>query len=112
MIRDRFRGSLAGRPRALLGPVQAPRQYHNIALVGFMGVGKSTVGQILASMLDFEFIDTDRVTRVDFGTGDDRYKADWMSTRNELVCLDCYHPATFVGLFGIMRQLAARSLGR
>lgn len=41
--------------------MQAPRQYHNIALVGFMGVGKSTVGQILASMLDFEFIDTDRV---------------------------------------------------
>ncbi len=26
-----------------------------------MGVGKSTVGQILAGMLDFEFIDTDRV---------------------------------------------------
>lgn len=41
--------------------MQPPRQYHNIALVGFMGVGKSTVGQILASMLDFEFVDTDRV---------------------------------------------------
>jgi shikimate kinase len=41
--------------------VQPPRPYHNIALVGFMGVGKSTVGQILAGMLDFEFIDTDRV---------------------------------------------------
>ncbi|MFM7554937.1 MAG: shikimate kinase, partial [Verrucomicrobiota bacterium] len=41
--------------------MQPPRQYHNIALVGFMGVGKSTVGQILASILDFEFIDTDRV---------------------------------------------------
>ena len=41
--------------------MQPPRQYHNIALVGFMGVGKSTVGQILASLLDFEFIDTDRV---------------------------------------------------
>jgi shikimate kinase len=41
--------------------VQPSRPYHNIALVGFMGVGKSTVGQILAGMLDFEFIDTDRV---------------------------------------------------
>lgn len=41
--------------------MQPPRQYHNIALVGFMGVGKSTVGQILAGLLDFEFIDTDRV---------------------------------------------------
>lgn len=41
--------------------MQSPRPYHNIALVGFMGVGKSTVGQILAGMLDFEFVDTDRV---------------------------------------------------
>lgn len=41
--------------------MQPPRPYHNIALVGFMGVGKSTVGQILAGMLDFEFVDTDRV---------------------------------------------------
>ncbi|MFM8880343.1 MAG: shikimate kinase [Verrucomicrobiota bacterium] len=41
--------------------MQPPRHYRNIALVGFMGVGKSTVGQILAGMLDFEFIDTDRV---------------------------------------------------
>lgn len=41
--------------------MQPPRQYHNIALVGFMGVGKSTVGQILAGLLDFEFVDTDRV---------------------------------------------------
>jgi shikimate kinase len=41
--------------------VQSPRPYHNIALVGFMGVGKSTVGQILAGMLGFEFVDTDRV---------------------------------------------------
>ncbi|MEN9600776.1 MAG: Shikimate kinase, partial [Verrucomicrobiota bacterium] len=40
--------------------MQPSRPYHNIALVGFMGVGKSTVGQILAGMLDFEFIDTDR----------------------------------------------------
>ncbi len=47
--------------RGSLSSVQPQRQYHNIALVGFMGVGKSTVGQILAGMLDFEFIDTDRV---------------------------------------------------
>lgn len=42
-------------------PVHAPRQYRNVALVGFMGVGKSTVGQILATILGFEFFDTDRV---------------------------------------------------
>ncbi len=33
----------------------------NIVLTGFMGTGKSTVGRVLASQLDFEFVDTDEV---------------------------------------------------
>jgi shikimate kinase len=37
------------------------RSYQNVALIGFMGVGKSTDGHILAGLLDFEFIDTDRL---------------------------------------------------
>jgi shikimate kinase len=37
------------------------RQFDNIALVGFMGAGKSTVGQMLAQQLHFEFADTDRI---------------------------------------------------
>ena len=37
------------------------RTYHNVALVGFMGTGKSTVGYFLAEALQFELIDTDRV---------------------------------------------------
>lgn len=39
----------------------AGRHYHNVALVGFMGVGKSTVGNLLADILGFELIDTDKV---------------------------------------------------
>ena len=35
------------------------RHISNLALAGFMGTGKSTVGQIVAGMLRFEFIDTD-----------------------------------------------------
>jgi shikimate kinase len=35
------------------------RHFKNIALVGFMGTGKSTVGQLVAEALRFEFIDTD-----------------------------------------------------
>lgn len=43
--------------------VHAPtgRHFHNIALIGFMGVGKSTVGNLLADTLGFELIDTDKV---------------------------------------------------
>jgi len=35
------------------------RNFHNVALVGFMGTGKSTIGNILASMLNLRLIDTD-----------------------------------------------------
>lgn len=36
-------------------------QYDNIALVGFMGTGKTVVGQALAQELGFEFVDTDQL---------------------------------------------------
>jgi shikimate kinase len=35
------------------------RHFYNVALVGFMGTGKSTVGNVLASMLHLRFVDTD-----------------------------------------------------
>lgn len=35
------------------------REIRNLTLVGFMGTGKSTVGQQVATLLHFEFVDTD-----------------------------------------------------
>ncbi|MDB6030664.1 MAG: AroK [Verrucomicrobiales bacterium] len=32
---------------------------HNLALIGFMGTGKSSVGRLVASHIHFQFIDTD-----------------------------------------------------
>ena len=40
--------------------VQTARKIENLALIGFMGVGKSSVGQISAKQLRFDFLDTDR----------------------------------------------------
>jgi shikimate kinase len=41
--------------------VPSGRQIRNIALIGFMGAGKTTVGHLLAEVMGFELIDTDRV---------------------------------------------------
>jgi shikimate kinase len=41
--------------------VSTARQLSNIALIGFMGTGKSSVGQLIASHLHFTFLDTDHV---------------------------------------------------
>ena len=37
------------------------RSCRNVALIGFMGTGKTTVGSLLAQLLGFEFIDTDKI---------------------------------------------------
>jgi shikimate kinase len=39
--------------------VSAYRQFRNLALIGFMGTGKSTVGRRVARQLGFVFLDTD-----------------------------------------------------
>ena len=37
------------------------RQIRNLALIGFMGTGKSSVGRQVAAHLNFQFLDTDEV---------------------------------------------------
>src|SRR5580765_6004666 len=39
----------------------AKRPIRNLALIGFMGTGKSSVGRLVADMLRFTFLDTDHV---------------------------------------------------
>jgi len=41
--------------------MSVPREIRNVALAGFMGVGKSSVGRLVATELQFEFVDTDEV---------------------------------------------------
>jgi len=41
--------------------VNNARRIQNIALIGFMGTGKSSVGQMLAAALHFTLLDTDHV---------------------------------------------------
>ena len=39
--------------------MSSQRSIHNLALIGFMGTGKSSVGRLAAAHLRYEFIDTD-----------------------------------------------------
>jgi shikimate kinase len=39
--------------------VSNSRDLRNLALIGFMGTGKSSVGRLVADMLRFDFLDTD-----------------------------------------------------
>ena|SRR5437868_9624774 len=41
--------------------MSGPRQICNLALIGFMGSGKSSVGRLVAAGLRFEFVDTDHL---------------------------------------------------
>ncbi|MBI1177198.1 hypothetical protein GC207_07135 [bacterium] len=41
--------------------MQSTRDIRNLALIGFMGTGKSSVGRALAMHFGFEFIDTDEL---------------------------------------------------
>ena len=43
------------------------RQIQNIALIGFMGTGKSSVGQLVAGQLHFTLLDTDHVIETRIG---------------------------------------------
>jgi hypothetical protein len=66
-------------------------------------------GTTLTAALMEQVIDRDRVTEVDFGTGNDRYKADWMDgvrPRFRLVCLRKQSPANWPELAqGYVRAL-------
>lgn len=47
--------------------MQCPRVIENLAIIGFMGTGKSSVGRLAAEHLRFEFIDTDELIETETG---------------------------------------------
>jgi shikimate kinase len=44
--------------------MDSTRHIRNLALIGFMGTGKSSVGRLVASNLHFTFLDTEDVIAV------------------------------------------------
>jgi hypothetical protein len=65
-------------------------------------------GTILGEAMFRRAIDKDRVQVIDYGTGDDAYKRDWMEERRPLWRLQAFNPGTLRGLAGAARALAGR----
>lgn len=69
-----------------------------------------SAGTVLTAALMEHVIDRDRVQTVDFGTGNDAYKADWMEQVRPRFLLDCHDPARLASwphiARGMLRRLA------
>ena len=60
-------------------------------------------GTVLSMAMFRAALDEDRVSRIDYGTGDDGYKRDWMGDRATLWRLEAYNPSSAAGLAGAAR---------
>lgn len=69
-------------------------------------------GTILSEAMFRHAIDKDRVRAIDYGTGDDGYKRDWMEERRVLWQLAAFNPRTPRGLFGAARAWASALVAR
>jgi hypothetical protein len=68
------------------------------------GSSAQSAGTVLTAAMFRHVIEQDQVTRIDFGVGDDRYKADWMDERRPLYQLRLFNPSTIDGLVGVLRE--------
>jgi hypothetical protein len=69
-------------------------------------------GTILSVEMFRRAIDVDRAELIDFGTGGDGYKADWMSESVPLYTLTAYDILQPAGLFGLARALLSKLVAR
>jgi hypothetical protein len=69
-------------------------------------------GTILGHAMFRHVIDTDRVGSIDYGTGDEAYKADWMDECIPLWRLEAHKLRTLAGLFGAARARAGALAAR
>ena len=61
--------------------MQTDRHLVNIALIGFMGTGKTSVGRLVADQLRFDYLDTDELIQTATGkTISDIFKTDGEKT--------------------------------
>jgi Acetyltransferase (GNAT) domain len=71
---------------------------------------KWSVGSILTAHLLEYVLDVDQVKEVDYLTGDDAYKANWMSDRRERWGIMAFNGRTLWGKAGFVRHIGGKAL--
>lgn len=74
--------------------------------------GELSVGTILSASLFQHALDVDKVTEVDYLSGDDAYKKDWMSQRRERWGILALNPRTPRGVLAIACHVGGRAVKR
>lgn len=69
-------------------------------------------GTVLGVAMFRAALDEDRVGRIDYGTGGDAYKADWMEEKKILWRIRAFNPLRPAGLAGAARAAASRLVAR
>ena len=69
-------------------------------------------GTLLGMAMFRHVLDKDHVRAIDYGTGDDGYKKDWMEQRRPLWRITAYNPRTVRGLAGAARASASALVAR
>ena len=69
-----------------------------------------SVGSILTKHLMEYVIDVDKVKIVDYLTGDDAYKKDWMSKRRERIGVLVFNTSTFTGVIFLLKEYVKKMI--
>jgi hypothetical protein len=69
-------------------------------------------GSILSAAMFRHVIDEDRPELIDYGTGDQPYKAEWMDTARPLHRIECFHPRRPAAWPGLAKRLLSSLVRR
>lgn len=103
---------LAGEPIAAQVWLVCGGKANIYKLAYVQGHERLSPGSVLTAALMAHAIDVDRVDEVDYLSGDDAYKRDWMGARRERVGLVAFQPGNWRGLLAAARHFGPRWLRR
>lgn len=99
---------MAGQPVAAQLWLVAGGKANIFKLAYVQGQEKLSAGSVLTAELMRHVMEVDQVREVDFLSGDDPYKADWMSHRRERIGLVAFDMRHWRGWLGAMRHQLGR----